>query len=135
MHRLLCALAIPAWLFVAPATLAKAPKPLEIYFIDVEGGQATLIVDPRGESLLIDTGWPGFGGRDAGRILAAARAAGLKQIDYVLITHYHSHHVGVIPQRAQRITVGISLDHGPHSHDSHPHLNPHPPYHTTPHLC
>jgi len=118
MHRFLCALAITACLFVAPATLAKAPKPLEIYFIDVEGGQATLIVDPRGESLLIDTGWPGFGGRDAGRILAAARAAGLKQIDYVLITHYHSDHVGGVPQLAQQIKIGTFVDHGPNMEDS-----------------
>src|SRR5512140_3249090 len=69
-------------------------KPLQIYFIDVEGGQATLLVSPSGESLLIDTGWPGYEGRDADRILAAAHQAGLKQIDYVLTTHYHRDHAG-----------------------------------------
>lgn len=56
-------------------------KALKVIFVDVEGGQATLVVSPSGESLLVDTGWPGFGGRDADRITAAARAAGLKKID------------------------------------------------------
>src|SRR5258708_12317780 len=97
MHRFLCALAITACLFVAPATLAKAPKPLEIYFIDVEGGQATLIVDPRGESLLIDTGWSGFCGRDAGRLLAPAPPAGLNQITYLLIPPFPYHHLSRTP--------------------------------------
>src|SRR5260370_1868100 len=60
MRRLFCALAIAVCLALAPATRAEAAKPLEIYFIDVEGGQATLIVDPHGPSLLADTGWAGF---------------------------------------------------------------------------
>src|SRR3954469_15403681 len=59
------------------------PKALRIYFVDVEGGQATLFVTPAAESLLIDTGWPGFDGRDADRIVAAAKAAGISKIDYV----------------------------------------------------
>jgi len=67
-------------------------KPLQTYAIDVEGGQATLIVTPSRQSLLIDTGWPGFNGRDADRIVAAAKTAGIKKIDYVLITHYHRDH-------------------------------------------
>jgi len=61
-------------LWLAP--VASAPKPLQIYFIDVEGGQSTLIVDPQGESLLIDTGWDDFNGRDADRILVAVKSAG-----------------------------------------------------------
>jgi beta-lactamase superfamily II metal-dependent hydrolase len=99
-------------LFISTALLAK-DKPLEIYFVDVEGGQATLFVAPSGESLLIDTGWPGFGGRDADRIVAAAREAGLKRIDFVLITHYHEDHVGGVPQLAERIPIGAFIDHGP----------------------
>src|ERR1700730_4722456 len=62
---------------------------LRVYFVDVEGGQATLFVTPEGHSLLIDTGWPGNNGRDADRIVAAAKSAGLSRIDDVLITHYH----------------------------------------------
>ena len=55
----------------------KPQKSLQIYFVDVEGGQATLFVTPAGESLLIDTGWPGNEGRDANRIVAAAKDAGI----------------------------------------------------------
>jgi beta-lactamase superfamily II metal-dependent hydrolase len=97
---------------------ATAAKPLQIYFIDVEGGQATLVVSPSGQSLLIDTGWPGYEGRDADRILAAAHQAGLNQIDYVLITHYHRDHVGGVPQLVDGIKVGTFLDHGPNLEDS-----------------
>jgi beta-lactamase superfamily II metal-dependent hydrolase len=97
---------------------AEASKPLQFYFVDVEGGQATLVVSPSGESLLIDTGWPGYEGRDADRILAAAHQAGLKQIDYVLITHYHRDHVGGVPQLTDGIKVGTFVDHGPNLEDS-----------------
>jgi competence protein ComEC len=97
---------------------APASKPMQIYFIDVEGGQATLVVSPSGQSLLIDTGWPGYEGRDADRILAAAHQAGLNQIDYVLITHYHRDHVGGVPQLVDGIKVGTFLDHGPNLEDS-----------------
>ncbi len=92
---------------------APTPKPLQIYFIDVEGGQSTLIVSPSGESLLIDTGWPGYDGRDADRIVSAVHQAGLKQIDYVLITHYHRDHVGGVPQLVDGMKVGTFVDHGP----------------------
>jgi len=95
-----------------------APKPLQIYFIDVEGGQATLVVSPSGQSLLIDAGWPGNEGRDADRILAAAHQAGLQQIDYVLITHYHRDHVGGVPGLVYGIKVGTFVDHGPNQEDS-----------------
>jgi competence protein ComEC len=118
MRHLICALAIAACVTLAPATLAGAANPLQIYFIDVEGGQATLIVGPRGESLLVDTGWAGFDGRDAGRILSAAKAAGLKRIDYVLITHYHRDHVGGVPELARQIKIGTFVDHGPTMEDS-----------------
>src|SRR5581483_6730286 len=103
---------------LALCSAAAARKPLEIYFVDVEGGQATLIVAPSGESLLIDTGWPGFNGRDADRIVSVANSAGLKKIDYVLITHYHRDHVGGAPQLAERITVGTFIDHGPNMEDT-----------------
>jgi competence protein ComEC len=118
MRPFFCFLALTTCLSLAPVTRAGTPKPLEIYFIDVEGGQATLIVDPRGPALLVDTGWPGFDGRDAGRIVSAARAAGLKKIDYVLITHYHRDHVGGVTQLANRIQIGTFVDHGPNMEDS-----------------
>jgi len=110
-----------AWLlfiFMSSPAIAAAPKNLQIYFIDVEGGQATLVVSPSGQSLLIDTGWPGYEGRDADRIVAAAHQAGLKEIDYVIITHYHRDHVGGVPQLVEGMKVGTFVDHGPNLEDS-----------------
>jgi competence protein ComEC len=106
---LLCLMMSP--LFVS-TTLVQT-KPLQIYFIDVEGGQATLVVAPSGESLLVDTGWPGFNNRDADRIAEAVNKSGLKQIDFVLITHYHADHVGGVPQLLKKIKVRAFVDHGP----------------------
>jgi competence protein ComEC len=113
-------LAAPAFasLLVLPLVWAKASKALQIYFIDVEGGQATLIVSPLGGSLLIDTGWPDENGRDANRIMAAAKAAGVARLDYVLITHFHRDHVGGVPQLADRIHIGTFIDHGTLQEDS-----------------
>lgn len=102
----LLALALPGRAAAAPAGA------LRIFFVDVEGGQATLFLTPEGQSLLIDTGWPGLGGRDADRIVAAAKKAGIKKIDYVLITHFHDDHVGGAPQLAARIPIGTFIDHG-----------------------
>ena len=109
-----CALAC---VFTWAAALLSA-RPLEIYFIDVEGGQSTLIVSPSGQSLLIDTGWRGFDGRDADRIVQAAKDAGVKQINYLLITHYHRDHVGGVPQLADRMKILNFVDHGPNMEDS-----------------
>ncbi|MBZ5729329.1 MAG: MBL fold metallo-hydrolase [Acidobacteriia bacterium] len=99
-------------LFLMCAASLPAAKNLEIYCIDVEGGQATLVISPSGESLLVDTGYPGFNRRDAGRILAAAKAAGVKRIDYLVITHYHQDHVGGVPQLAEKIPIRNFVDHG-----------------------
>lgn len=90
-----------------------AAKTFDVYFIDVEGGQATLMVSPSGESLLVDTGWSGFNGRDADRIVAAAKSAGLKKLDYLVVTHYHRDHVGGVTEMAERIPIVNFVDHGP----------------------
>jgi competence protein ComEC len=113
----------PRWAFCALLLLVSAApralaRPLEIFFVDVEGGQATLIVSPSGQSLLIDTGWRGFEGRDADRIVQAAKAAKVKQIDYLLITHYHRDHVGGVMQLGDQMKILNFLDHGPNTEDS-----------------
>ena len=106
-------LAVFALLALTARPGAAQPHTLDIYFIDVEGGQATLIVAPSGESMLVDTGWAGFNDRDADRIAAAVRKAGRSQIDYLVITHYHADHVGGVPSLAARVPIRTFVDHGP----------------------
>lgn len=91
----------------------KPAKTLDIYFIDTEGGLATLYVSPTGESLLIDTGNPG--GRDTDRIMEAVNTAGIRQLDHVILTHYHVDHVGGLQELAKRIPIKHFIDHGPSS--------------------
>jgi beta-lactamase superfamily II metal-dependent hydrolase len=91
---------------------------LVIYTIDVEGGQATLLVAPSKASLLVDTGWPENNGRDAERIQAAMKDAGITKLDHVLITHFHVDHVGGVPNLVARVKVGEFLDHGVNREDS-----------------
>jgi beta-lactamase superfamily II metal-dependent hydrolase len=95
-----------------PASMLFSAATLEIFFIDVEGGASTLIVTPTGQSLLIDAGYGGRDGRDPARILATTAEAGLDRIDYLLITHFHSDHVGGVPELAARIPIGTFIDYG-----------------------
>jgi competence protein ComEC len=103
-------------LFVAAGAARSKPKSLLIYFLDTEGGQATLVATPSGQALLFDTGWAG--GRDADRIVAAAKDANIKQLDYVVLTHYHGDHVGGVTELAERMKIGTFVDHGPTMEDS-----------------
>ncbi len=102
---------IPLHLAFAFAALSLAVRAdqktgtLDVYWVDSEGGGSTLIVTPAGESVLIDTGNPG--GRDATRIVAAAKAAGLARLDHVLITHWHIDHFGGAAELAQQLPFGI----------------------------
>jgi beta-lactamase superfamily II metal-dependent hydrolase len=104
-------LAAAALALVSVVALPAAGN-LEIFAIDVEGGQATLLVTPTGDSLLIDAGWPGHNHRDADRIVAVAKAAGVKKIDWLLITHFHMDHVGGVYQLAERMPIVHFVDHG-----------------------
>jgi competence protein ComEC len=106
------------YVLIAAATIlscttarAQQGKGLDVYFIDVEGGQSTLFVTPAGQSLLVDAGWAG--GRDAGRIVDVAKKAGLSQIDYLVTTHYHGDHVGGLPDLAAKFPIKTFVDHGP----------------------
>src|SRR5215469_3356512 len=120
---LLCALSSASVGSLASAASAtgETRRTLQIYFIDVEGGQSTLIITPERHSLLIDTGWAGDGtgfrpgdphvARDANRIVAAARDAGITQIDYLLITHFHVDHDGGVTELAKLMPVRTFIDH------------------------
>jgi beta-lactamase superfamily II metal-dependent hydrolase len=92
---------------------SRSSKTLDIYFIDTEGGHSTLYVSPTGESLLMDTGSPG--GRDVARIMDVIHAAGVKQIDHMVLTHYHGDHVGGLEELATKIPMAQFIDHGPTS--------------------
>ena len=105
------ALVLAALLWLTPA-IASAQS-LRLYFIDVEGGQATLVVAPSGQSLLVDTGWPTDTLRDAGRIAASMEKAGVSTLDYLIITHYHADHVGGMEQLASRVKFRNVVTHGP----------------------
>lgn len=121
VSMLVKATSLAAICLVASARAISPPaanKGLRIYFVDVEGGQATLFVTPTHDSLLIDTGWAGFEGRDANRIAVAAKQAGLNRIDYVLLTHYHADHAGGLSQLVERIPVGTVIDHGENRENS-----------------
>ena len=117
---LLCFLTFFTKYATNPAHAQSAPGTghLLIYSIDVEGGQATLLVAPSSESLLVDTGWPGNNNRDAERIQEAMSEAGIRRIDHLLITHYHTDHVGGVPNLVARVEVGEFLDHGPNREDT-----------------
>jgi competence protein ComEC len=105
------ALALLAAMLLAQNRTAKT---LDVYVIDVEGGNSQLYVSPSRESVLIDTGNAGGAAvRDADRIMAAVREAGLKQIDHLITTHYHGDHVGGLLELARRIPIQEFIDHGP----------------------
>ena len=94
---------------------AQTRTTLDIYVVDVEGGNATLVVSPAGGALLIDTGnsGPEASVRDAERIMAAAKDAGLAQIDNLITTHWHGDHFGGMAELAARIPIRRFIDHGP----------------------
>jgi beta-lactamase superfamily II metal-dependent hydrolase len=103
--------ALVVWGFLPTLALADTgERGVDIYFVDTEGGAATLIVTPLGESVLIDCGNPGS--RDAERIHRTAVAAGLKMIDYLIITHWHSDHYGGVARLSQLIPIAQYYDHG-----------------------
>src|SRR5262245_22841762 len=109
----LAAVSIFAGVFMLSHAQTRATKTLDIYVVDVEGGNATLVVSPQGESLLIDTGNTGAAApRDAERIMAAAKDARLQQIDHLVTTHWHGDHFGGMDELAKRITIREFIDHG-----------------------
>ncbi len=94
------------------ALVLPAAKSLDMWVIDTEGGKALLLVSPSGESMLIDTGFPGYNERDTTRILEACQAAGVKKLDILVTTHYDLDHVNNTPSLLAKIGAGIFVDHG-----------------------
>ena len=89
-------------------------RTLDIYVVDVEGGNATLFVAPNRESVLIDTGNGGAAAsRDADRIMAAVHDAGVSQIDHLITTHWHGDHFGGMAELTSRVPIREFIDHGP----------------------
>lgn len=83
----------------------------DIYWIDTEGGAATLMVTPAGESILVDTGNPGR--RDPNRIVhVATQIAKLRKIDHLITTHYHTDHFGGAATLATLLPIGTVYDNG-----------------------
>ena len=111
MRAIAAALIASAVLTSAPAAQTKPAKTFDIYLSDTEGGKATLFVSPSGQSVLVDTGNPNP--RDTDRIMAMLAEAGVKEIDYLILTHYHVDHVGGLQELAKRVTIKHYVDHGP----------------------
>src|SRR6266436_9190822 len=133
MLPLLVAVALLVPISLVHAQQVQQQKHLDIYFIDTEGGQATLFVSPSGQSMLVDTGFPGNQGaatpaeasapgitRDADRITAVLKQANVTVLDYVVISHYHGDHVGNAAELANRIPIRHFVDHGPFSVELQP---------------
>jgi competence protein ComEC len=110
MRGLVARMAIAVTPLLAVCAHAQT-RTLDIYWVDVEGGAATLVVSPSGESLLIDSGWE-TADRDAQRINAAARQAGLTRIDYFVLSHFHADHAGGMAALAKLIPFGRCYDRG-----------------------
>jgi len=129
-----------ATFLLVPCSLVRAQQPpqkkaLDIYFLDTEGGQATLFVSPSGQSMLVDTGFPGNQGappaeanlpgvtRDADRIMAVLKLANVSVLDYVVISHYHADHAGNAAELSRRIPIRHFIDHGPYTVELQPGCN------------
>jgi competence protein ComEC len=114
MNRLLIALLFMAPLAGLRVADAVTPKTLDLYTIDVEGGKSVLIVSPSGQSMLFDAGWPKAANREASteQIVDAVKKAGLKQIDYLVLSHFDTDHLGDVPALASRIPIRHLVDHG-----------------------
>lgn len=95
------------------AGAAPAERPLHVYFIDVLGGAATLVVTPERESILIDSGWPGENDRDPKRIVHVLKdVAGLDHLDHLVTTHWHMDHYGGVAGLVKRVRIDHYWDRG-----------------------
>jgi len=113
IHKLILIIVVLGLGNMAGAAQPAAGRALEIDFIDVQGGAATLVVTPLGESVLIDSGWPGFEDRDPKRIVHVLKdLAGCEQLDHLVTTHWHADHYGGVAGLAKMIRIGQFWDRG-----------------------
>ena len=118
MRATLATLAALTFLVSAPGAQTRPSrdaKTFDFYVIDVEGGAASLFMTPAGESIMIDSGNPGA--RDLDRIMAVLGEVGVKEIDYLISTHYHVDHIGGMQELAKRVPIKHYVDHGPSSEE------------------
>lgn len=107
--RIWCSLSL---CFALATLMFGQSRKLEIYWIDVEGGAATLVVAPSGQALLVDAGFAGNDDRDARRVMETIKAAHVSKIDFLITTHFHGDHVGGVPALAKLIPIERFYDHG-----------------------
>jgi beta-lactamase superfamily II metal-dependent hydrolase len=72
------------------APLAHAQQ-LEVHFIDVDQGEATLIIGPTGSSFLFDGG-PNAEGYAS--VVPLLQSKGISHLNFVSVSHYHADHLG-----------------------------------------
>ena len=104
---------LSAFLLLACSLALTAAKTLDMYVVDTEGGKALLLISPSGQSMLLDTGFPGNNDRDTNRIVEAAGIAGVKKLDFLVTTHYDGDHVANVTSVVAKIPVATFVDHGP----------------------
>ena len=91
---------------------AQAQNTLDIYWIDADGGAATLVVTPERESVLMDAGYKLPDDGHATRVVAAMKDAGIDSLDYFIASHFHGDHVGGVEALASLVTIGEFVSHG-----------------------
>lgn len=118
MHKVFATGVALALLAAMAAAQTDSQATTDIYFIDTEGGQATLVVSPTSgilgtkEVLLLDAGNLNPPGRDADRIVAAMKDAGVERVDTLVVSHYHGDHVGGVAALFDKVPVRRVLDPG-----------------------
>jgi len=109
--RVLCACATILLATFGSVSALAQNRTLDIYWVDVEGGAATLVISPSGESLLYDAGWEN-NDRDAKRIFETARQAGIMRIDHFVLSHFHADHAGGMVALSKLLPFGHCYDRG-----------------------
>ena len=110
---------------LVPVAIAhsQGQKSMDIYYIDTEGGKAQLIVSPSGESLLFDVGTGDARHFQADNVMRAVKEAGVQQLDYVIVSHYHGDHVGNAAELSSRLPIRQWYDHGGYTTENQPGRN------------